>query len=219
MNILHIDDHQLFCEGMALLLRRIDPEVRVRAVYTLETGLEALAAPALPDLILTDLMLPGVRGLQALSRLRQSDANVPVVVLAASEDPVQIRSAIDLGAMGYIPKSSSSQQVAQALKLILRGGVYLPLVAHAAPGGVITPPLFSPRQKEVLQGIVQGKPNKVIARDLGISETTVKTHVGIVLELLAVHNRTQALYALAKMGVALPDLADGPQNGEPDRER
>lgn len=207
VNILLIDDHVLFREGMELVLQRIYPEVRVGHASNVDAGVRRLLQEP-PDLVLTDLNFPGVQGIEALVRVRTANDAVPAVVLAGSEEPAVVRSAIDLGAMGYIPKSSDSGEVSRALRLTLRGGVYLPPVAlatdrtRAAQG-----PALTPRQREVLLKLIQGKPNKVIARELEISDATVKTHVAALLQALEVDNRTQAVYAVARLGVALGEAA------------
>jgi len=196
---------------MELVLQRIDPAIQVSHAGNIEAGVQRLKASPAPDLVLTDLNLPGVHGIEALLRVREANDEVPSVVLAGSEEPALVRNAIDHGAMGYIPKSSDSREVARALTLILRGGVYLPTVAlstervapHRSPADIH----LTPRQRDVLLKLVQGKANKVIARELGISDTTVKTHVASLLQTLDVHNRTQAVYAVARLGIVLAESA------------
>ena len=206
MDVLLIDDHALFREGMELVLQRIDPALVVRHAGSVEEGIDLLRRE-IPTLVLSDLNLPGVHGIDALLRLRAANDEVPVVVLAGSEEPALVRKAIDNGAMGYIPKSSDSREVARALTLILRGGVYLPALAlsterdSAATGRAAVH--LTPRQRDVLLKLIQGQPNKVIARALGISDTTVKSHVSALLMALDVRNRTQAVYAVARLGIAL----------------
>jgi DNA-binding NarL/FixJ family response regulator len=126
-----------------------------------------------------------------------------------------VRECIDLGACGFVPKSAPSEEFTAALSLVLSGGVYLPPAslsiattsaraqqnAWARLGTHLTE-----RQRQVLLGIVRGKPNKVIARDLGLSDTTVKSHVAHILDALVVSNRTEAVYALARAGVSIRDL-------------
>jgi DNA-binding NarL/FixJ family response regulator len=124
-----------------------------------------------------------------------------------------VRAAIELGAMGFIPKSSSPEVLMQALRLILAGGVYLPpavldgRLAEPLPAkpqaGPAKLPGITERQMDVLRCVIQGKPNKVIARELDISEGTVKAHLSAVMQALGVHNRTEAVYAAAKLGLRL----------------
>lgn len=199
MHILLIDDHALFREGLELVLQRLDPDIVARHAATLEAGLAQLQASPTPDLVLTDLNLPNVQGLSALLRVREAAEDIPVVVLAGSEEPGLVRKTIELGAMGYIPKSSDSAELARALTQILRGGVYLPALALATEQRDAPMPTFTPRQQEVLLRLVQGKSNKAIARELGISDTTVKSHVTVLLHGLGAGSRAQAVYRVAQL--------------------
>lgn len=212
VHVLLVDDHALFREGMELVLQRLDPAVCVSHAGHVDLGVARLRDAPAPNLVLADLHMPGMRGIDALLRLREANDEVPVVVLAGSEDAQLVRQAIDSGAMGYIPKSTDSREVARALALILRGGVYLPAVALSTGPTAAWPqrqPVhLTPRQREVLLRLVQGKANKVIARELGISDTTVKSHVTALLQALDVSNRTQAVYAVARLGMHLGPEAD-----------
>ena len=127
MKVLLIDDHKIFLEGMKLVLDRIDPTIEVSLASTLDKGLEMLENE--PDLVITDLVLPGLRGIDSLKAVREAAPNIPAVVLAGSEDARTVRDAIDQGASGYIFKSTDSTEVSNALRVILNSGVYLPAVA------------------------------------------------------------------------------------------
>lgn len=203
MDVLLVDDHALFREGLALLLREVDEGVVVRHAASVPQALQRLDEGGRPDLILLDMVLPGEQGLDALKRVREHAEEVPTVVVSGAEDPQLVRDCIDAGAMGFIPKASDSRVMTAALRLVLSGGVYLPsLVILAAPLVAAEPrPLaeLTPRQRDVLMRLVQGKPNKIIARELGISDTTVKTHVSAVLQCLGVHNRTEAVFAMRNL--------------------
>lgn len=166
------------------------------------------------DLVLLDLKMPGVNGLDALGAIRGAFPSSPAVVLSSEDDPRIVRQAIEYGAMGFIPKSSMPDVMIQALRLILAQGIYLPpnVLAvgpdtpapkrdGAAPAGAID--ALSERQREVLRRVVQGKQNKVIASELDISEATVKAHLSAVLRALRARNRTEVVYAAAKMGLRL----------------
>jgi len=155
--------------------------------------------------------MPGYEGLDSLHAIKLAGITVPVVVLSGEDSPTLIRQAIESGAMGFIPKSSSHEVLIQALKLIVAGGVYLPVNAISkAPveevESVTEEPEFTgltPRQLEVLQGVVKGKPNKVIARELDVSEHTVKAHLSAVFRALGAKNRTDAVYQAARLQVVL----------------
>lgn len=205
MRILVIDDHALFRRGLKHLLRDLDDRVEVlEAAGCSET--EALRGTSF-DLILLDLHMPGIAGLDALAAMRNAFEASRIVVLSGEEDPRQIRRAIDAGAAGFIPKASTPEVLLGALRLILAGGVYLPSVALRGMGEPDAAEqasedriaqLLSDRQIEVLRKAVEGKANKVIARELGISDSTVKAHLSAAFRALGVHNRTEAVYAAAR---------------------
>jgi len=205
LRILVIDDHALFRQGLKHLLRDLDERVEVLEAAGCN---EAEARRGTPfDLILLDLHMPGIAGLDALAAMREAFEVARIVVLSGEEDPRQIRRAIDAGAAGFIPKASTPEVLLGALRLILADGVYLPPVALRGVGEPEVAAqatedriaqLLSDRQIEVLRKAVEGKANKVIARELGISDSTVKTHLSAAFRALGVHNRTEAVYAAAR---------------------
>jgi DNA-binding NarL/FixJ family response regulator len=212
VHILLVDDHVLFREGLKFLLRSLDAAVELDEAGDRAQALERAAARAY-DLILLDLKMPGVAGMDVLRAMREAVPETPLVVLSGEEDPHVVRAAIELGAMGFIPKSSTPEVLIQALRLVLAHGVYLPpavldqRVATPAPRpdprGAAKLPGITDRQMDVLRCVIQGKPNKVIARELDISEGTVKAHLSSVMQALGVHNRTEAVFAAAKLGLRL----------------
>jgi DNA-binding NarL/FixJ family response regulator len=215
MKILVVDDHPLYRSGVAYTLQNTGMSVDVVECSSLDVAFQRLDEGALPDLMILDLQMPGYQGVDSVRTVRNRRPDVPVLVLSGNEDPAVVRECIDLGAFGFLPKSAPADQFNAALARVLAGGVYLPpaSLSVAAPvthaqqdawgrlGARLTE-----RQRQVLLGIVQGKPNKVIARDLGLSDTTVKSHVAHILEALVVSNRTEAVYALARAGLNLQDL-------------
>ena len=209
MNILLIDDHALFREGLKFLLRSLDAALEVDEAGDCAKALEH-AASRNYDLVLLDLKIPGVAGLEALAALRDAIPGAPLVVLSGEDSPGVVRAATERGAMGFIPKSSTPEVLIQALRLVLARGVYLPPAvldaaadpATAADGGTALRNL-TPRQMDVLRCVIQGKSNKVIARELDVSEGTVKAHLSSVLRAFGARSRTEAVYAAAKMGLRL----------------
>ena len=215
MKILLVDDHTLFREGMRLVLTQLEPTCAVVEAADCEAAFAAANAAADFDIVLLDLNLPDMPGFAALSVLREEHPQLPVVVLSANDDRASVLEALDRGAMGFIPKSCSSQVLMSALKLVLAKGVYIPpAVLAEAPSP--TPPLppssaarpiraadlgLTDRQMDVLGLMVQGKPNKLICRALNLAEGTVKTHVTAVLRALNVANRTQAVIAVSQLGL------------------
>ena len=221
LKVLVIDDHPLVQEGVAAALEALGHEVSVIAAADSEQGLAAAAANPDIDLVLLDLALPGMSGLGVISALHQRFPSLPVVVLSALEDPENIRTAIASGAMGFVPKSAQTRVLIGVLQQVLEGNVSIPSTLGAsvpvttpggAPGagggggvgGAGTEPdvaLLTLRQLEVLSRLCQGKTNKQIATELGLSEKTVKAHVTAIFKVLGVVNRTQAVLVARRIGM------------------
>lgn len=228
MKILLVDDHSLFREGLRHLLSELAADA---TILEAGSGSEALAAVSQNldlDLILLDLSLPDLGGLEILTRLHDSQPEIPVVVLSGSEQIADIIAALEIGARGYIPKSASSQVLCAALKLVFAGAVYVPPAVFATPcldasaqpapkladlwraGESVSDPAalgLTPRQQDVLKLIVEGKSNKLIARELGIEESTVKVHISPVLKALKVTNRVHAILAVGRLGIKFDSLS------------
>ena len=203
MQVLLIDDHHLFREGLRLMLANLKPEVDFEQCGDCESALTLDNATLSLDLVLLDYHLPGLQGEAAISAIREHFGNATLVIVSGNEDPATIRKTIDLGASGYIPKSSSPEVLTAALQLVLAGGCYLPPhvlddVSIMEKGGSSEPdgPLgeLSERQLCVLAMAVQGKLNKVIASELNIAEGTVKAHLSAAFKALGARNRTEAVY-------------------------
>lgn len=220
MNVLIVDDHSLFRSGLRYLLSDLNESIS----FLESDGIEqiVLPGPDYPiDLVLLDLNLRGSSGLSALQSIKDMLADTTVVVLSSEESPDLIRQVIDAGASGFIPKSSTPEVLVHALRLILHGGTYLPpnVLGDYQPqihlGNDFTNPAsaegagdtghalaekISPRQLDSLLLAVKGKSNKVIARELGIAEGTVKLHLSAAYRALGVSNRTEAVFAVAEQG-------------------
>lgn len=213
MRILLVDDHALFRDGVALLLKELDAAVQVSHAANLDEALAILDGDAGIELILLDFILPGMHGLQALEAVRERHPGVPLVMLSSQEDQITVLRSIQLGAMGFIPKSSSSNQMFEALRTVLAHGIYVPPLSLAgmalpSPRQPRTSPAelgLTPRQTQVLRLILEGKSMKLIASELGLTHNTAKTHVSAVLRALAVTTRTQAIVAANRMGLVLGD--------------
>ena len=214
LKVLVIDDHPLVQEGVAAALEALGHDVDVIAAADSEQGLAAAAANPDIDLVLLDLALPGMSGLGLISALHQRLPSLPVVVLSALEDPENIRNAISAGAMGFVPKSAQTRVLIEALQQVLEGNVSVPGTLGSAPNlptgggatgaGTGTEPdvaLLTLRQLEVLSRLCQGKTNKQIATELGLSEKTVKAHVTAIFKVLGVVNRTQAVLVARRIGM------------------
>lgn len=212
MRILVIDDHPLFREGLKSLLAGLAPEVVVAQACSVDDARRFTLpeAPWRPNLVLMDWFMPGVQGVAALHQVRSLFEDAAVVVVSGEESPHIIREAIQQGASGYIPKSTDPSVTTQALRLVLAQGVYLPREAltggdaNTVSSGGTNPnwaEQLSPRQFSVLKCLLQGKPNKVIAREIGIAEGTVKAHLWAVYQLLGASNRAQAMYRAHELGL------------------
>jgi DNA-binding NarL/FixJ family response regulator len=215
MHILLIDDHTLFREALLHVLNQLDLQIIVLEAANTEDAAQLITRTRNLDLILLDIDLPGVDGLTALPGLRELAPTVPVIVLSGSEASVHVKSAIDKGAVGYIPKSCSSHEMLAALRIVLEGDIYIPPKLLGKLGGPALPVLTScsnnhtqtlltDRQLEVLELMAQGLPNKSIARTLNLAEGTVKLHVAAILRALQARNRTQAVTEASKLGLVTP---------------
>jgi len=215
MKLLVVDDHPLFREGLRTVLDALGSDVKVTEARDFSEALSALQPGADFDLILLDLRIPGMDDISGIKQLRDRAPDVPVVVVSAVEDRRVVAEAFQHGAIGYIPKTSNSEVMINALKLVLAGGKYLPpIMAGAYDTGLGTGtadgtrpsdmPRLTRRQRDVLALIGHGKSNKEIADTLGLAEGTVKIHVTAILKALKASNRTQAAIAAANMGLVKP---------------
>jgi len=206
LRVLLADDHEMVRIAMRYALGGI-----ADAIDWLEASDAAQAQailerePAL-DLALLDINMPGSSGVEWIRAMRRAFPALPLLVMSATEDAQMVRTLIDLGVAGFIPKSDQSAVILQAVRLVLAGGTYAPLRLLAqvpAPDTATSRPTASPptvtgltgRQSEVLAQLARGLPNKLIARELGLSESTVKVHLLAIYRVLSVRNRTEAVVA------------------------
>jgi DNA-binding NarL/FixJ family response regulator len=231
MRFLVVDDHPLMADAIRTSLLDLERVSEVVCVSSLDAALEASTNEPPFDLVLLDLALPDCASPQAaLQRFREQRAHLPVVVVSATTDADTIVAALEMGAMGFIPKTSARDVLLSAVRLVASGGIYVPVEAlrgRAAtnpnqeslimplpttrpkntnsPG--ITPAELglTPRQADVLAFVLKGLPNKLIARKLDIAENTVKVHLSAVFQSLNVSSRTQALIAATRLGLHFND--------------
>lgn len=209
MKFLVVDDHALTREGVRLALGALGDGITVLDAASVDAALAAINRNPDIDLVLLDLGLPGAGGLSLLDDLRHDQNTVPVVVISGADDRNNVLKALDLGALGFIPKSSSTEVMLQAVRLVLAGGTYIPQQALVAPRGVQQGAAgdrqgiqdLTDRQRQILALMAQGKPNKLIGVELNISEATVKSHVTEILRALRVTNRTQAVIVAGDLGI------------------
>jgi DNA-binding NarL/FixJ family response regulator len=208
MKILLADDHTLFREAMLHPLRQLEADAEIFQAGTATQALTIAQAHTDLDLVLLDLNMPGMDGLTAVMTFRDRFPDLPLVVLSANEEHDNIQAVLDAGAMGFVPKSSSTQVMLGALRLVLSGGPYIPpmLLQRAqysieptakAPARTIPTAAamddLTPRQFEVLEALAEGLSNKLIGRKLDLSEGTVKVHLAAIFRALDAKNRTDVV--------------------------
>jgi two-component system nitrate/nitrite response regulator NarL len=211
MKLLIVDDHAVLREGLAALLQQIGPDTTVVQARDAREAIALLGDHPDLDVVVLDLMMPGMQGLDALSEFARTRPDLPVIVLSSSEDPSDVRKALAAGALGYVPKSAGQRVLLSAIQLVLNGDLYIPPLvleakresaeslgyrASSRPEQALTA-----RQVEILKFLSEGAPNKSIAKVLGLSEKTVKAHVTAIFKTLNVENRTQAAVAGRKAGL------------------
>ncbi len=206
MQILLIDDHSLFRDALAFLISHRFPDIQVLHAGSLAEACRLIDAQPALRLALVDLSLPDSRGVEVVRALKAAAEQVTLVVISADERPETVLEAIDAGAAGFIPKTARKAMLEDALETVLDGRVFVPQQAitdlsplHTEDGPVD----LSPRQRDVLRLLIEGKPNKTICRELALSESTVKTHLAAIFRKLEVESRTQAVLAAARLGLRL----------------
>ncbi len=220
MHVLAVDDHQLFREGLRLLLGSMDDAIQLRMAATAEEGL-ALAGQMHFDVILLDWHMEGLSGMDAMRAFREKTPRSPVIVLSGNKDVQLMHNVLNVedgGAAGFIPKESSPAALLQALRTIAGGGIYLPRMTSSSMSterSVAPAPevqlkelgeafaSLTQRQVDVFRSLLRGVPNKVIARDLGISDSTVKTHMSAIFRELNVNTRAEAVRLAWNNGVRI----------------
>ncbi len=207
MKVLVVDDHPVVRDGLATLLRQIGPDTAVIEASDASEAFALIARHVDLDVVVLDIVMPGLDGFQAIAEFGRTRPELPVIVLSSSEDAQTARQALAHGALGFVPKSASRHTLLSAIQLVLSGEIYVPaLILAEAPtvrqaaGRVEAergPPALTDRQIEVLRLIAEGRTNLTIALELGLSEKTVKAHVTAIFKAMNVLNRTQAA-ALAR---------------------
>lgn len=210
MRVLIVDDHTLFRSGLQELLQQRGIEV-ADAMGDGEEGIR-MAACLEPDIILLDIRMPKMGGLTVLKRIRELDINTPIAMLSTSREEWDVVRALRYGAQGYLLKDMEPDDLVVALDDIIAGktvvapelaSVLAKVVQGDMPGPQGTVPFseLTPREREILCHLAAGQSNKVIARELGISDGTVKLHVKAILRKLSVHSRVEAAVIAVEQGM------------------
>jgi DNA-binding NarL/FixJ family response regulator len=221
MKFLVADDHELIRQGVKSLLRKLDPDAQFDEADSWETLAAAARPDANHDLAIVDLHMSGMEGATSLQALLKANPALPLVVLSAEESADEMRAVLAAGALGFVPKREPASVMLKAIELVLLGGAYVPIEAlsllgpaHASAGDrsgnagtetfesmhtAIQPhhrhlmENLSPRQQEIMRLVYRGWTNKMIARELGVAEGTVKVHLSVMFRALCVHNRSAAI--------------------------
>lgn len=219
MKILIADDHELFLKGLEIILHDFNPTAELVKAKNYTEMLNIINKDSSFDLILTDLAMPGAIWLDALKEIHEKLPETPIIILSAVFEKEIVQKTIDLGASGYIPKTSSNAVIISAVNLVLSGAAYIPaeLLKESSYNSLNELKeienlsefenlsekikILSPRQLDVLRLIAAGKSNKQIAFDLGLTEGTVKLHVTAILKVLNVYNRTGAVAQANTLGL------------------
>ena len=223
MEILVVDDHVLIREALRGVLKEVKSDAIVFEASNCSQAMQVIAEHPGLKLILLDLNLPDRDGFSVLTELGERYPTISVVVLSAQQDRGSVVRALDLGALGFIPKSGQREVMLSALQLVFAGGIYIPpeILARDEPLALqhdekpaAKRPSVSPvdiglteRQVDVLALMMQGKSNKAICRVLNLAEPTVKNHVTAILKALDVSNRTEAVIAVGELGWKLPHVS------------
>jgi len=219
MKILVVEDHVLMREALSGVLKELkgDAAVIVEAPDSRQ-AMRLIEQNPDVELVLLDLGLPDRDGFEILSELAERYPTISVVVHSAHQDRERVMKALDLGAIGFIPKSAQREVMLSAFNLIFSGGIYIPpeildrgqatpMSAQTRPASSLKPPVsaadlgLTERQMEVLALMMRGKSNKAICRVLDLAEPTVKIHVSAILKALKVANRTEAVLRAAALGL------------------
>ncbi|HKW82878.1 MAG TPA: response regulator transcription factor [Burkholderiaceae bacterium] len=230
MKVLLIDDHPLILQALQSVIQGLGSDTTVVGAGSARAARDTLKADPDFDLVLLDLQLGDADGFDVLVEFRAKYPALPVVVVSASDRTSDVIRAIDLGAMGFVPKRASNDTLFEALHMVMSGGIYVPPMTMGSeppapkPDGDTVPSVLrvlreqsedsgfqqqsplatlglTPRQTEVLALLLKGHPNKLIARELNVSVETVKDHVAAVLRTLNVSSRTQAVLAVSQMSI------------------
>jgi len=207
--VLMVDDHVMFLQGLKNLLAVLATDLRVDTCGDLAQAAQRVLLTRY-DLVLLDWHLAECDGAVSLQRLREAGCMSRIVILSGETSVGLIRGCIEQGAAGFIPKTYSSEMMVAALDKVLGGQIFVPAEALHTSGGAPTAPAgdgrftgLTARQIEVYRAATRGLPNKLIARELGIAESTVKTHLTAVFAVLGVRNRTEAAYQASRDGIAI----------------
>jgi DNA-binding NarL/FixJ family response regulator len=199
MRVLLADDHNLVRDALKNYIERLEPSVEILTAESLGDALAVVERSQPLDLVILDLKMPGMLGLEGLKEMRTRLPDLPVVIMSGGASQEDVRAALDMGARGYLPKTLSGPAMVSAIKLILAGERFVPFDAFGSPSPGAAPPphateaaALTQREREVLDYLKDGLSNREIARALALQEVTIKLHIRGICRKLGAKNRTQA---------------------------
>jgi two-component system nitrate/nitrite response regulator NarL len=211
LRILLADDHTLFREALLEYIERAEPEAVILLARDVHDTMELLQSQPAPDIVLLDMRMPGMNGLQGLEKIRQAYPDIPVALLSGLAEKEDVERALALGAAGYFPKTLSGKALLAGIRQVIAGGQFVPTdyntnaimpsyradVPAPAAGAV----KLTVREKQVLNFVMRGDTNKDIAHALKLQIVTVKLHVRSLCRKLGAKNRTQAAMIAREKGL------------------
>lgn len=213
MEILLVEDHRLVADAMQVMLKETNPVSNVTACYSTQHAFSLLDTGRKFDLVLTDLLMPGIDGIGLLIGLKNRDKTVPVVIITGSDADAHIRSAIENGASGFIIKTLPAAEMMAGLKIVTEGGTFFPehfnnlsrlsVRSENRDAAISEYPdvKIGKKQLKVLQLMFDGNSNKQISQIIGITEATVKYHTSQLFKQLSVKNRTSCVREAQRRGM------------------
>lgn len=214
MKILIADDHKLFLKGLEFILKDLDDNISLTLAHSYTDIFQILENNQDFDLILSDLAMPGATWNDGIKHIQENAPHIPIIIISAVFDKKIIDKTLEIGVSGYIQKSSSNEEIKNAISMVLSGGIYIPnalidedienllsISDHNSSNNNEDDNILTPRQLEVINLIAIGYSNKQIAHDMGISEGTVKIYITELFKRLNVFNRTSAIVEATKKGL------------------
>jgi len=204
MKLLVVDDHLLFREGLRHILTRLDSEVDIHEYGTVHDAIAVAEKLTAFDLILLDMQLPGLQGLEGLHALKNAFPTSPIALISGVADQRAIAEGIRSGAQGFVSKSGSAEDMLEGLRKVINGEHHIPPeISNSQGDGIRIDQTYhlTPRQIEVLSQLCEGHSNKEIGRTLNMSENTVRCHVASVFRALGAKSRTEAAVLAKRKGL------------------
>jgi len=198
-HVLIVDDHALFRTGMQMILTQVGQARGVSEADSVKQAFDFNESGI--DVILLDIHLPGLNGIDGIKPIRDKFAGVPIIILSASSEMRLIKDAKALGASGFLNKATLADEIVSSITAVLDGATCFPDSTNSPSEQPVLSTTLTPRQIEVLIYLCEGKPNKIIARELGMSENTVRVHVSAILSALGASNRTEAILIAQRKGI------------------